>query len=144
MEFSKVKSLNNNKDAIVTIASGFVLIKEGKVLLSKDKKDDFWKFPGGTMQDNESAKQTAIRELKEESGLTSEPSEDPILYSFHKETDNEVKYYVLIHYFSDKYNGNLKPNDEEVLEAKFFDIKSIPTNLAPNVQQVLKEILNKQ
>jgi len=36
------------------IASGPVIIEEGKLLVNKDGKDDFYKIPGGTIEKQES------------------------------------------------------------------------------------------
>ena len=53
-EFKHYKAIDNKgKNLEVTIASGPVIIKDGRVLL--DKHDDpFWKFPGGKVIDNNS------------------------------------------------------------------------------------------
>jgi len=57
-------------DNQVTIASGPVILdNQGRVLLTKDKKDNFWKFPGGTLHLNESLAQCATREAIEETGI---------------------------------------------------------------------------
>ncbi len=50
------------------IASGPVVIKEERLLVTKDKKDDFYKIPGGTLEADESLENCALRELPEETG----------------------------------------------------------------------------
>lgn len=51
------------------IASGPVIIEHGKLLVIKDKKDDFYKIPGGTREGKESLENTCLREFEEETGL---------------------------------------------------------------------------
>ena len=48
------------------IASGPVIIQDGKLLVNKDADDDFYKLPGGLVDENESFEQACIRESKEE------------------------------------------------------------------------------
>ena len=53
------------KSALLTIASGPVIIRDGKVLLDEHGDDTFWKFPGGKVRADESLQQAAIRALEE-------------------------------------------------------------------------------
>ncbi len=49
------------------IASGPVIIKNGKLLVDKDDKDDFYKLPGGSIKENiESLEEACHRKIKEE------------------------------------------------------------------------------
>jgi ADP-ribose pyrophosphatase YjhB (NUDIX family) len=49
------------------IASGPVIIGDGKLLVNKDNKDDFYKLPGGTVENGiEDLEQACHRETKEE------------------------------------------------------------------------------
>lgn len=57
------------------IATG-VIYKNGKILITKRKPEGLlgglWEFPGGKIEDSESAKTACIREIKEETGLVIE------------------------------------------------------------------------
>lgn len=56
--------LLNGKHLVV---SGPVIIEEGKLLVNKDDKDDFYKLPGGSIeQDVENLEEACKREIKEE------------------------------------------------------------------------------
>ena len=55
----------------IIIASGPVIVENGKVLLNKHGEDVFWKFCGGKVEDyNTNLADNARREVKEEMGIT--------------------------------------------------------------------------
>ena len=54
----------------IIIASGPVIVENGKVLLNKHGDDNFWKFCGGKVEDyNTNLADNAKREVKEEMGI---------------------------------------------------------------------------
>jgi len=48
------------------VASGHIIIENGKLLVIKDNKDDFYKIPGGTIGEDISLEDACKREVKEE------------------------------------------------------------------------------
>ncbi len=46
-----------------------IIIREGKVAMVHSLKYDYYKFPGGGIEEGESQTETLIREVKEETGL---------------------------------------------------------------------------
>ena len=56
-------------------ASRAVIIKDNKILLSHEAKNDLWMIPGGGLENDETARDTAIREVREETGHIIEPSD---------------------------------------------------------------------
>lgn len=53
----------------LNFAGGLICNEEGEVLLQKRGDRNAWGFPGGAMELGESAEETAIREIYEETGL---------------------------------------------------------------------------
>ena len=47
-----------------------IIISKGKVAMVYSKKFDYYKFPGGGIENNEAHIQTLVREVSEETGLT--------------------------------------------------------------------------
>ncbi len=120
------------------IASGPVIIENGKLLVNKDDKDDFYKLPGGAIEPNvESLEEACIRETKEENNVDVEiikPLHPMILWKNPQTGEDMV--IVLIHYL-----GKLKNSEEmkpmpPIREVKWLDISEIKEgkhNVAPNI-----------
>lgn len=120
----------------MTIASGPVILKDGKVLLDKHGGDGLWKFPGGKLRDDESPRQTAVREAKEELGIDVTLVGDPLFFLFEHEHEGVPEIVVLIHYLA-TYTGEIVPGrDVEVWD--WHDIKNLPTDCAPNIKPILE------
>ena len=124
---------NMNK---IIIASGPVIIEDGKVLLDIQGEDTFWKFCGGKVQENESLQQTAIRRAKEELGIDAKINSEPFLLHTTKEKDGEIFDVMLAHFLAN-FSGKINPGDS-VREYSWHDINNLPSNLAPNILPVLK------
>lgn len=62
------------KDGITHISTGVAILRNAKILLIRRAADDFlggvYELPGGGVDDNETITEGAIREVKEETGLT--------------------------------------------------------------------------
>ena len=61
-----------------------VIIKDGKVAMIHSEKYDYFKFPGGGIEEGESPIDAVIREVKEESGLTVIPESIRELGNVHR------------------------------------------------------------
>ena len=46
-----------------------IILKDGKIAMMHSKKYDYYKLPGGGIEEGESLEETLIREVREESGL---------------------------------------------------------------------------
>lgn len=119
----------------IIIASGPVIIRNGKVLLDKSGDDAFWKFCGGKVKDGESLKETATREAKEELGIGIVITDDtPFLMHVLKPGDESVEV-ILVHFKSD-FSGEINPGPD-VREWAWLDINNLPEDLAPNIKPTL-------
>ena len=49
--------------------AGCLVVENGKVLMVKEAKDNYWKIPSGKIDYGESAEETAVRETREETGF---------------------------------------------------------------------------
>jgi 8-oxo-dGTP pyrophosphatase MutT (NUDIX family) len=56
-------------NSMVVAASAVVTDEEGRILLQRRRDNDLWALPGGGMEMTDSLPGTAVREVKEETGL---------------------------------------------------------------------------
>lgn len=121
----------------IIIASGPVIVENGKVLLNQHGDTDFWKFCGGQVRENESLIETASRRVNEEMGIEIEITNDnPFITYAKKETLDGAFDVILVHYLASRI-GEIKPG-VEVREWNWFDVNNLPENLAPNILPALK------
>jgi len=124
------------------VASGPVIIEDGKLLVNKDDKDDFYKLPGGTVEQGDSLIDACKREFKEENNGKVEivkPLNPMIIYK-NLQTD-EAMTIVLIHYLGKLLNKEeLKPMPP-IQETKWIDINEIKSGkhkVAPNIKFLIE------
>ena len=109
------------------VGVGAVVICAGKILLEKRKNDPGkgkWSIPGGLVELGESAEETVIREVNEETGLKVEkPEHIDVVDNITKDENGEVKYhFVIVDYLVKLKGGTLKASsDAEELKWVAFD-----------------------
>jgi len=113
----------------ISIGSGTVIIKSGKVLLVRATDKENFEFPGGHIHDNESLQEAAIRETLEETECEVEIKSEPFLY-LQEEGDLQI---LLFHYLADIKAGESKLGDN-IQEILWADIKNLPQNCYPNIK----------
>lgn len=127
----------------IIIASGPVIIENGKILLSKDSKDDFYKLPGGTIKlGKESMEEGCIRKVKEEINGEIEilkPLDPFVLWE--NPTTKEPMIIVLANYLAKiKNKDGIKPLDD-TLEIRWLSMQDIMKNkhkVSPNTKMTLE------
>lgn len=119
------------------IASGPVIIEDNKVLLNKHGDTDFWKFPGGQVEDFSELdlEEHARREVKEEMGIDIEIVR-PLKTIMSKKDDKVV---ILVHYLA-KRVGEINPG-AEIREWRWLDIHNLPDDIGPNIKPIIGEYL---
>ena len=125
------------------IASGPVIVENGKLLVNKDDKDDFYKLPGGQVESYDKTLEDAChRETREENnGLIKilKPLSPMILWK--NPQSGEEMCILLIHYKAKLLNKkDLKPVApiREVLWLSISDIKEGKYNVAPNIKFLIE------
>ncbi len=125
------------------IASGPVILKENKILLTKDNKDDFYKLPGGIVKEGESLEEACLRKAKEELNAKIRiirPLFPNILYE--NPQTKEKMTIVLINYLAELENeSEIKPAGK-VKDFKWLGIDEIKEgrgNASPNVRELIKK-----
>lgn len=103
-------------NSIVVAATVHVTDAQGRVLLIHRTDNDLWALPGGALELGEYLAETAVRETREETGLTVEVTDIVGLYTnpHHVvEFDNgEVRQQFSICFRARPIGGTLTPSDE--------------------------------
>ncbi|KYK29015.1 MAG: hypothetical protein AYK23_05330 [Candidatus Proteinoplasmatales archaeon SG8-5] len=93
---------------LITSAGGVVMDPQDRVLLLKRRVEGTWVLPKGRVEPDETLTQTALREVKEESGLANLSIDRKIglvRYTFFWRPE-EVNYEKTVHYFLMRLNGD--------------------------------------
>ena len=123
----------------IIIAVGPVIIENNQVLLNKDKKDNFWKFCGGRVEDGEiNIKETLKREVKEEMGLDLEILDEPPYFFYtEKESADGLVSVILIHFLARRI-GEIVPGPETT-DWSWINLDNLDQiDLAPNIKPTLR------
>ena len=126
-------------------ATTLVFNEKNEILLNLRMDTNNWGIPGGSMELYETIEETAIRELKEEAGISAEELELVTVLSgkdYYFEYPNGDKLCTVIVLFKVKnYSGTVKVSDRESKELKFFALDKLP-NMEKRAQAIIDKILN--
>ncbi|MFQ5909624.1 MAG: uracil-DNA glycosylase family protein [Thermoplasmata archaeon] len=105
------------KRNVSVCSAGGVILRGGRILLIRKRSEKLWCLPKGHREKGEDSEQTALREMREETGLGLSEVEGKLCsveYSYYwPQTD--VNYYKEVTYFLARAPGNQKPK----LESRF-------------------------
>ena len=122
----------------IIIASGPVIVEDNRVMLNQHGDTNFWKFCGGKAERfSENLIETAKREVKEEMGIDIEIiNNEPFITFTRKEQEGELIDVILVHFLA-KRVGEIQAG-EDIRDWQWFEVSSLPENLAPNILPALK------
>ncbi len=132
--------------AIPKLAALAVLVRMDQVLLVKRKYEPDageWGFPGGHVELGETALESAVRELREETGVVARPSRyltnvDLIRH----DGDGKVQYHFLLAAVVCDYVGGEPVANDDVSDAMWFSLKEVlggKVNCSEHVAEVLRD-----
>jgi ADP-ribose pyrophosphatase YjhB (NUDIX family) len=103
-------------NSLVPAASAAVSNEHNEILMQRRADNNLWALPGGTMDPGESIGQTAVREVREETGLDVEINGIVGIYSDPRHiieySDGEVRQQFNICFSARLLGGTLRASDE--------------------------------
>jgi 8-oxo-dGTP diphosphatase len=110
-------------------AAGVIIQRAGKVLLVRrrfEPRPGAWCLPAGFMEYGETPRACALRELREETGLSARLGD---LFGVYAGFDDPRVRAVLVLYLADHVRGRIKPGDDAI-EARYFALDKLPREIA--------------
>ena len=135
------------KRPLLQCAASVIIINEhGELLLGKRTDNQKWGYAGGSMNLGESVEDCARRELLEEMNLIADELEFFMINSG-EEThyiypNGDEVYNVEIVYLCRKYHGDMRPQESELSELRFFSPEQLPEVSEPIIP-VFREYLRR-
>lgn len=126
-----------------------LIIKDNKVLmeLRKNKFDaGLYSLVGGCIEDGETVKQAAVREIEEEVGLEVHEDDIEVISVLHRITPKpdswqSIEFVLLVNNFSG--NPNLLENNV-CGDLKWFPLENLPQNISHYAKQAIDNYINKE
>jgi ADP-ribose pyrophosphatase YjhB (NUDIX family) len=111
-------------------ASVIIINEQGELLLGKRTDNQKWGYAGGSMNLGESVEDCARRELLEEMNLIADELEFFMINSAGEThyiyPNGDEVYNVEIVYLCRKYHGDMRPQESELSELRFFPPDQLP------------------
>lgn len=122
-------------------ASVIVEDTQGRILLQKRRDNHCWGYHGGAVELDEKVEDAAARELYEETGLIADDLQLWRVFSgpqthYVYPNGDEVSNIDLV-FICRKFHGEIKKQESEVEELRFFALSEIPENISPPIAGAL-------
>jgi ADP-ribose pyrophosphatase YjhB (NUDIX family) len=134
----RLRSLVGPRLLLVPGARVVIENEAGEILLQKRSDLGVWGLPGGNAEAGEDLKSVAIREVREETGLSVGDIKpfgfggDPALETIRFPNGDECQFFVL-NFFTRTFQGELRISDGESLSLGWFRLGTMP-ELLPNMK----------
>ncbi len=146
-DLEELKKQFFKKFEIIKAGGGLVVNADGEFLLIFRRGS--WDLPKGKLDDGESIEECALREVREETGLTSLDLVSPLMVTWH--TYHQGTKFILkeSHWYNMKYTGSEKPvpqTEEDIEQIEWVSpggLTPYMANCFPSVADVLKAGLAK-
>ena len=119
---------------------GLVLSPDKKILLVKESTDSKWSLPGGWADVGYSAKETIVKEIKEETGLDAEVKHLLAVFDKHKHPHPPEPHYVFKMLFYCEALSTELQKGFDVLDVGYFSINELPELSTNRILQTQLEL----
>lgn len=142
----ELRKLVGHRTIIQCAGSIIIENEKGQILLGKRVDNHLWSYAGGSVEIDEAVEECAKRELFEEMGLVADSMElfminsGPEVHYVYPNGD-EVSNVEII-YLCKQYHGEIKAQEEEMEELRFFDVNEVDlAMISPPIRPVIKKYL---
>lgn len=123
------------------IASSYLFaIQDGKILLSRRKntgyEDGNYSLPAGHVEDNETLKEAASREAREEIAVDIKPEDFTLAHIMHRKKDD-----IRVDFFFKASLSNQTPQNNEpdrCGDLSWFSLTDLPSNTVPYIRHAIE------
>ena len=134
------KNYDNNGKAFVRPSARAIIIKDNKIYMVHSLLYDYYKFPGGGIEKDESSIDAVIRETKEEAGLIiikDSIKEYGYVHRKHKSIDPNYEIFDQYNYYylCDVENNISKQNLDDYEKEEKYTLELIDPKIAINVNR---------
>lgn len=143
---SDLRQIVGHRTLIQCAASIICVNEAGRLLLGRRTDNHLWGYSGGAVEIDEHVEDCARRELFEEMGLSAGKIElfyinsGPEAHYIYPNGD-EVSNVEIIYICRD-YSGEIRPQEEEIEEIRYFDVGEIKLEeISPPIRPVIKQYL---
>ncbi|MBP9758176.1 NUDIX hydrolase [Candidatus Dojkabacteria bacterium] len=137
-----IQGFINKQKQNLSIGTASVIVKDNKVLMVKNVESNYWSFPGGHLHKEESLVEGLKREVFEEIGKQITIIKGPVFYQYKlNQSLNLILFFYLCTIQND--DGIYNSNNDEVKNAKWFEIGKFPKEIYENTQIILEHFLSK-
>ena len=140
----QLRQLIGKQKIFAITARAIVRDDEGWVLLVQRTDNRQWVMPAGSMELEESILETCQREVYEESGLIVESATLIAVYSNPRysfvTTYGDPYQMISFVFWVDRWAGDLQTKTDETLDAQFFPLNDLPSNINPLYLETLEDL----
>ena len=141
-----LRQIVGHRTLIQCAASIICVDQQGRILLGKRTDNHKWGYSGGAIEIDETVEDCARRELLEEMGITAGELELFYINSgpeahYTYPNGDEVSNVEIIYICRD-YSGEIRPQEEEIEEIRYFSIDELDLDqISPPIRPVMKRFL---
>ncbi|WP_188455736.1 NUDIX hydrolase [Virgibacillus oceani] len=115
-----------SQNGIVLVASVSIFSDDKVLIIRENKPTAFnkWNFPGGHIASGEDILNSALREVKEETGFDVNLIGTTGVYNFISSSNDQV---ILFHFIGEVTGGSLNLEEDEITDSKWININDLAT-----------------
>lgn len=127
---------------LIVVGAAAVVKQADRILLVKRRDNGLWGLPAGSKELNESLTTTAIRELREETGLIGQQPKLLAVISgqrmqYQYPNGDQIDSVTAVYALQASGKSTLS---NETSAVRFFDVKHLPVDLTPITTRILNEL----